>query len=187
MISWKVKWSKSLSSQVSFYYSNWPHSCPLWARLHLQLFKSISREILVSMKMINSCHVFLQKWNHGGVLQLMIGKYDGNIRLKLAKNQAKVKQHQRLNFCYLNFIRFFHPRYHSKMTGHILKNVQEKKICFNDIVWLIRLIRLIKNRSHKCDINRIRPRGVTSRAWQCKKRNKNAFVGQAFWTRKLLF
>ena len=35
-------------------------------------------------------------------------------RLKLAKNQANLSNILRLNFCYLNIIRFLHPRYHLK-------------------------------------------------------------------------
>ena len=31
----------------------------------------------------------------------------------------------RLNFCYLKIIRFLHPRYHPKIAGDILKNVQK--------------------------------------------------------------
>ena len=31
----------------------------------------------------------------------------------------------RLDFCYLKIIRFFYPRYHPKIKGDILKNVQK--------------------------------------------------------------
>ena len=47
-------------------------------------------------------------------------------RLKLTKNQTKAKQNQRLNFCYLKIIPFIHPRYHTKIIGDILKNVQKQ-------------------------------------------------------------
>ena len=54
-----------------------------------------------------------------------------NTRLKLAKNQPKAK----LNFYHLKIICFIHPRYHPKVIGHILQNVQKGKcICFNEIL-----------------------------------------------------
>ena len=35
----------------------------------------------------------------------------------------------RLNFCYLKIIHIFHPRYHPKVIGHILKSNQKNKVC----------------------------------------------------------
>ena len=46
-------------------------------------------------------------------------------KLKLAKNQAKVKQHPELNFCYLKIICFLHPHYHPEILGDIIENVQK--------------------------------------------------------------
>ena len=46
-------------------------------------------------------------------------------KLKLAKNQAKVKQHPELNFCYLKIVCFLHPHYHPEILGDIIKNVQK--------------------------------------------------------------
>ena len=50
-----------------------------------------------------------------------------NIRLKLAKNPAKAKQHPRLNFCYLKIIPTLHLL-HLKLIQDILKNVQKKQV-----------------------------------------------------------
>ena len=73
----------------------------------------------------------------------------------MAKNQAKAKQHPRLNFCYLKGIWFLHSRYELKVIGHILKNVQSGKcVCFNEIISLIRMeMKMkIKKLSHRYDI-----------------------------------
>ena len=38
-----------------------------------------------------------------------------------------------LYFCNLKIIHIFHPRYHSKTTGHILKNKQHNKcVCIHE-------------------------------------------------------
>ena len=46
-------------------------------------------------------------------------------------SNTKIKQMltktQRLNFSYLKIIRIFHPPYHPKIIGHILKNKQKNK------------------------------------------------------------
>ena len=42
----------------------------------------------------------------------------------MAKNQAKVKQHPEAELLLLDNC-FLHPRYHPKIIGHILKNVQK--------------------------------------------------------------
>ena len=47
-------------------------------------------------------------------------------RLKLAKKiKQKLSNTLRLKFCYLKIIRFIHPRYHPKIIGDILKNLQK--------------------------------------------------------------
>ena len=57
-----------------------------------------------------------------------------NIRLKLAKNQAKAKQHPETELLLLKIIiGLLHPRYHLKIIGYTLKNVQ-KGVCFNEII-----------------------------------------------------
>ena len=51
-----------------------------------------------------------------------------NIRLKLAKNPAKAKQHPRLNFCYLKIIPTLHllP---PKTTTRYSKKCAKKQVC----------------------------------------------------------
>ena len=48
--------------------------------------------------------------------------FRSNTRLKLTKNQAKATQHPEAE---LKTIRFLHPRYHSKIIGDTLKNIQK--------------------------------------------------------------
>ena len=80
------------------------------------------------------------------------------------QRQAKIKQklsnNLRLNFCYLKIIRLFHPRYHSKTIGDILKCTRKQVYLLNEIIWLmIMQMRLqVKNRIHRYNINWPRPR-----------------------------
>ena len=46
-------------------------------------------------------------------------------RLKLAKNQAKTKQHPGADFCYLKIIHFLYPRYHPRIIEDILKKYEK--------------------------------------------------------------
>ena len=56
--------------------------------------------------------------------------------MKLAKNQAKAKQCSEAELLLFK-ICFLHPRYHPKVTGHILKSAQNSKFAFfNEIVSL---------------------------------------------------
>ena len=48
-----------------------------------------------------------------------------NARLKFAKNQAKGKQHLEAKLLLFEYHWLFHPRYHPKIIGNILKNVQK--------------------------------------------------------------
>ena len=62
-----------------------------------------------------------------------------------------------LNLCYLKIIHIFHPRYHSKIIGHILKYKQKNKfVCTREIMRLMKKKMTMKKRSHKHDINRPR-------------------------------
>ena len=45
---------------------------------------------------------------------------------KLTKIKQKLDNTLRLKFCYIKIIRFLQPRYHLKIVGDILKNVQEQ-------------------------------------------------------------
>ena len=79
----------------------------------------------------------------------------------MAKNEAKAKQHLRLNFYYLRIICFRHPHYHPKIIGDIQKNVQKSKYVYiNEVISLMTIKMRLKiiNRSHKYDINRPRPK-----------------------------
>ena len=51
-----------------------------------------------------------------------------NARLKLAKNQAKAKQHLETELLLFGNIRFLHPCYHPKIIGDILKECTKKQI-----------------------------------------------------------
>ena len=84
-----------------------------------------------------------------------------NTRLKLAKNQAKAKQHhetERLpfeNYSHSPFMLSFktNMRYSKKC-------VKNKCVCFNEIMWLIIMKMRLKMKigSHRYDIHRTRPR-----------------------------
>ena len=86
-----------------------------------------------------------------------------NARLKLAKKVKQILSNTlRLNFWYLEVLGIFHPRYHPKIKGHILKNSQRNKYaCIHETMRLIIMKMKIKinNRSHRYDISR-------PRSWQ---------------------
>ena len=78
-----------------------------------------------------------------------------NTRLKFAKNQAKANQHPESELLLSSF----------KLSSitcmrYSKKCAKSKCSCFNEIMWLIVMkMRLkMKNRSHRYDINRARPR-----------------------------
>ena len=48
-----------------------------------------------------------------------------NARLKLKKIRQKLSNTLRMNFWNFKFICFIHPRYHQKIIGDILKNMQK--------------------------------------------------------------
>ena len=49
----------------------------------------------------------------------------GNAKAEIGgKIRKKLCNKLRLNFCYLKTIGFLHPRYHPKVKGNILKDVQ---------------------------------------------------------------
>ena len=63
----------------------------------------------------------------------------------------------RLNLCYLKIILIFHPCYHPKIIGHILKNKPKNKcVCIHEMMRLIvtKMKMKMKNRSHRYDINK---------------------------------
>ena len=56
-----------------------------------------------------------------------------NARLKLAKNQAKAKQHPETELLLFEDY-FLYPSYHTKIKGDILKNIQKTYVCLNEVV-----------------------------------------------------
>ena len=65
----------------------------------------------------------------------------------------------RLNFCYLKIIHIFHPRYHPKIIGYILTSKQKNKgVSIHEIIRLIilKMEMKMKNKLHRCNINRPR-------------------------------
>ena len=67
----------------------------------------------------------------------------------------------RLNFCYLKIIHILHERYHPKIIRNILQNKQKNKcVCIHEVIRLIimKMKMKTKNRSHRYDINRPKPR-----------------------------
>ena len=84
-----------------------------------------------------------------------------NVRLKLAKNQAKLGSNLRLNFGYLKIIDILHPCCHPKIIEHTLKNKQKNScVCIHEIIPLIitKMKMRKKNGSHTYNINRPRSR-----------------------------
>ena len=83
-----------------------------------------------------------------------------NARLQLAKQIKQMLNNTlRLYFCYLKIIHILHQRYHPKVIEHILKNKQKSKcVCVHEIIRLTIMKMKIKNRSHRYDINRPKPR-----------------------------
>ena len=84
-----------------------------------------------------------------------------NARLKLAKDQAKAKQHpesERLLFeNYSLSLSRLSPKNNRRYSKKCTKN---KCVCFNEVIWLMTMkVRLkMKSRSHRYDINRTKLR-----------------------------
>ena len=93
------------------------------------------------------------------MLFLKSNTFMSNARLKLAKNQANIRNTLRLNFCYLKIIHILHPRYHPKIIGHILKNkLKNNYVCVRLYNWSSWKWRRKWKQDHRSDINRPRPR-----------------------------
>ena len=84
----------------------------------------------------------------------------------MAKNQAKAKRSKLSNTLRLKFLIFenyslFSTPLLSKKMGDIVKSVQKTEhVCLNEVIWLMtmEMRTKMKNRSHRCDINRPRSR-----------------------------
>ena len=93
----------------------------------------------------------------GNSLNYLFDLFDHFVKLAL----KGLSNNLRLSFCFVKIIRSLHPCDHPKKVGHVLKNVQKIKcVCFNENIWLINMKKktMMKNRSHRYDINRPKSR-----------------------------
>ena len=74
------------------------------------------------------------------------------------KNKPKLSNPLRLNFCYSLSSAMLSPK--NKIKGDSKKCTKNKYFCLNEDIWLMTMkVRLtMKNRSHRYDVNRPRPR-----------------------------
>ena len=80
-------------------------------------------------------------------------------RLKLAKNQAKAKQHFEIElFLFENYSLSSSISSSKNSKRYSKKCAKNKCVCFDEIIWLIIMKVKMKKRSHRCDINNPRPR-----------------------------
>ena len=81
-------------------------------------------------------------------------------RLKLAKNQAKAKQQPEAKLLLLENYSLSSSMLSFKNNRSSKKCATNKYVCLNEVIWLMAMnMRLkMKNRSHRYDINRLRPR-----------------------------
>ena len=79
-------------------------------------------------------HLHILSYNilHHGLLVIQYTRYFlisntfiSNARLKFARNQAKAKQHPQAELLLFDNYSLSHPRYHPKILGDILKNMQK--------------------------------------------------------------
>ena len=98
----------------------------------------------------HAIHVFFYKQHFYKQCQVEIGK----------KNQAKIKQHREAELLLLKIIRFLQTHYHSQIIGDVLKIYKKQMHLFEWFIWLTTTKRRLKmkNRSHRYDMNRPRPR-----------------------------
>ena len=81
--------------------------------------------------------------------------------LKLAKNQAKAKQQPQVEFWLFENNSPSSFRFSFKKNRRFSKNVQENKCtCLDEVIWLMTMTMRLKNKNriHRYDINRSRPR-----------------------------
>ena len=108
---------------------------------------------------------YYRKPNHTSLYAINYTLFLHFYKQRQAEIGKKIKQMlsntQRLNFCYLKIIQIYHPRYHPKIIGHILKNKQKNKcVSIHEVLWLIimKMKMKMKNRPHRYYINRPRSR-----------------------------
>ena len=78
----------------------------------------------------------------------------------------------RLNFCYLKVIHILRARYHPKIIWHKNK-LKNKRVCIHKFTQLImmKMKMKIKNRSHRCNMDRPRSKGLSIMMLLCIKQH----------------
>ena len=92
---------------------------------------------------------------------LISNTFISNARLKLAKNQAKTKQHPEAELLlFENYLLFSFTLSSKNNKKYSNKCTNIRHVCLNEVIWLMTMkIRLkMKNRWHRYDINRPSPR-----------------------------
>ena len=84
----------------------------------------------------------------------MSNTFISNDKLKLAKNEARAKQHFETDLLlFENYAHF--SSYRPKIIGNFLKiNQKNKCVCIHEIIGLIKMKMKMKNRSHRYTVNR---------------------------------
>ena len=108
------------------------------------------------MKTLRNTEAVMQTYT----LFFISNTFISNAWLKLAKNQAKAKQHPEVELLIFENYLLSSPRLPSQNNWRYPKKcIKTKFVCFNEVIWLMTMkMGLKKNRSHKYDINRPRPR-----------------------------
>ena len=77
-------------------------------------------------------------------------------RLKLAKNQAKFKQHAKAELSLFENCSLSSSTLSSKNNRSSKKCTKNKCVCLNEVIWLTEM--KMRHGSHRYEINRLRPR-----------------------------
>ena len=110
-----------------------------------------------------SCNQTLLKLNLKYTRIFISITFISKIKLKLAKNQAKAKQHPEAELLLFENYTLSLSMLSSKSNMRYSKIIAKNKcVCFNGILWLIIMKRRMKmkNKSHRSSINRNRSRHV---------------------------
>ena len=87
-----------------------------------------------------------------GTTHFFYKQHQAEISKKQAKSKQNLSSALRLNFCFLKIIRLFHPWYHPKIVGHILKTCMKPSVSVlmklydkknNKKVCIIRTVRIL--------------------------------------------
>ena len=81
---------------------------------------------------------FRKYWKNAYIHAFFISNtFISNARLKMAKNQAKAKQHLESKLLLFEIIRFLHSFYHPKIIDILRKCTKSNCVCFNEVIWLM--------------------------------------------------